>query len=270
MKIENHWLTGEGVIRHPSPNMSGKFRAGQRDTILMHYTAGASAESSVRSMSNPAEKVSAHVVIGRDGMVFQLIPFDKIAWHAGESEYNGRKGYNKYSIGIELDNAGLLTKTENGYQAWFKRYYDPKDVMKAVHRNRSTAEYWHTFTEAQIDKANAICRLLIDHYKLKHILGHEEVSPGRKIDPGPAFPLDVFREKLLHGRRDADEGLEETPHWVKVNTNALNFRSGPGTQHDAVAEPLKRNTSLRVLEKQGHWLRVAVETEGWVHADYVK
>ena len=76
--------------------------------IVLHYTAGTSAESSALFLTRPDVSASAHVVIGREGEVFQLVPFNIEAWHAGKSWYAGRGGLNRYSIGIELDNLGKL------------------------------------------------------------------------------------------------------------------------------------------------------------------
>jgi N-acetylmuramoyl-L-alanine amidase len=79
------------------------------DTIVIHYTAGSSAESAVNWLANPTSKVSAHIVIDRSGKIYQIIPFNKVAWHAGKSEYGGRNGFNSFSIGIELC-AGTLSR----------------------------------------------------------------------------------------------------------------------------------------------------------------
>ena len=76
--------------------------------IVLHYTAGTSAESSALFLTRPDVSASAHVVIGREGEVFQLVPFNIEAWHAGKSWDAGRGGLNRYSIGIELDNLGKL------------------------------------------------------------------------------------------------------------------------------------------------------------------
>ena len=75
------------------------------DTIVIHATGGSSAESSARYLANKATPVSAHLVIGRRGEIYQLVPFNVIAWHAGKSTHKGRTNLNRYSIGIELDNA---------------------------------------------------------------------------------------------------------------------------------------------------------------------
>lgn len=270
MLIKDHRLIGENIIQIDTPKNKVKFKPGNLDTIIMHYTAGASAESSVNTLSNPNVKASAHIVIGRDGTVYQLVSFNTIAWHAGRSQYEGRVGFNNYSIGIELDNPGKLEKTEAGYQTWYGADVVPNNVIKAVHRNRTQADYWHTYTSKQIQQAELLSKLLIDTYDIKLILGHEEVSPGRKIDPGPAFPLDKFKGKLLNANR-AEDGKEEVNDKtiLKVDANFLNVRSGPGANHEQIHEPLKKGTKLRLVEQKGKWAKVKFEQEGWVHSDYI-
>ena len=120
MKIQRHRLTGTGVSFVESPNHGGSFASPLPDTLVIHFTAGASLNSSVRSLCDPASKASAHAVVGREGAIVQLVPFDVIAWHAGASTLGARTGLNKFSIGIEIDNAGRLTPTAAGdFVTWF-------------------------------------------------------------------------------------------------------------------------------------------------------
>ena len=104
--IVNHRLMGEGVV-HLSCSKNTRRLEGP-DMIVLHYTAGVSAASSADYLVRPEVKASAHLVIGRDGRIFQLVPFHVEAWHAGRSRYTGREGLNRFSIGIELDNLGRL------------------------------------------------------------------------------------------------------------------------------------------------------------------
>ena len=83
-----------------------KVKLSRVDTIVLHSTVGAGAISSALYLGRPDTSVSAHVVVGRDAEVFQLLPFDVKAWHAGKSFHAGRVNLNDCSIGIELDNAG--------------------------------------------------------------------------------------------------------------------------------------------------------------------
>jgi len=270
MIIKNHLLKadpGETIAQRKSPNIGA---AMQPDTIVIHYTAGRDAESACDSLCNPANKASAHLVIGRNGAITQLVPFNIVAWHAGKSAYGGRSGFNAFSIGIELDNAGVLTRAGNSYVAWFGRAYGEQDVIQAVHRNETTLKYWHRYTEEQIVLTQKLCEQLIQAYKISSILGHEEIAPARKIDPGPAFPLDKLRDKLLHPQRDGDE--EESrifPIEGGVTANLLNDRSNPGSHFDKIANPLRRGTKVKILDEKNGWYKIAVQTTGWVAKDFV-
>ncbi|MBC7450299.1 MAG: N-acetylmuramoyl-L-alanine amidase [Cytophagales bacterium] len=268
---DQHFLEGENVQRIPTPKNSQKFGAGLLDTCIMHYTAGRDAKSSAMYLSDNNVKASAHIVVGRQGEVYQLLPFDTIAWHAGVSKYGSRTGYNRYSVGIEIDNAGVLEKTGNEYQAWFGKQYMENEVMKAVHRNEAVPRYWQVYTQAQIDTCEQICKLLIQKYNIKQILGHEEISVGRKQDPGPAFPLDKFRDRLLGNNRQANEVSDIAhPSEGAVTVDKLNIRAGAGTQFDKIAMPLINGKQVRILEEQNGWYRVRTEIEGWVSKGYIE
>ena len=105
-------------------------------------------------------RVSAHLVIGRQGEVYQLVPFDKRAWHAGESEFEGRSRCNDFSIGIEL------IGPEEG-----------------------------PFTDRQYQSLAKVCSELYLNYAIEpgHIVGHRQIAPGRKIDPGVDFEYERIR-----------------------------------------------------------------------------
>ena len=148
MKITDHRIDDPSVKFVASPKTSGPFGPKLPDTIIIHYTGGSSVESSVRTLCDPNVKTSAHVVVGRVGDITQLVPFDTIAWHAGRSAYGEREGFNKFSIGIEIDNAGRLTKSGDGWESWFGRDYLKKDVYEGVHRNETEPSFWHRYAEA--------------------------------------------------------------------------------------------------------------------------
>src|SRR5262245_13438472 len=112
MEISKHTLAGPGVTALETPNKEGVIAP---EYLVVHFTAGRSAQASVDWLCNPAARASAHVVIGRDGKICQLVPFNLKAWHAGVSAWAGRTGLNSCSIGVELDNAGKLQKVGNRY-----------------------------------------------------------------------------------------------------------------------------------------------------------
>ena len=117
MKInDKHQLEDGNITQLSCPKNKQKFGAKLPDTVVIHYTAGRSAKSSADYLCRNDIKASAHLVIGREGEIFQLVPFDTVSWHAGKSEFGGRTSLNKYSIGIELDNAGPLDKVGTEYR----------------------------------------------------------------------------------------------------------------------------------------------------------
>ena len=128
--IVNHRLMGEGVV-HLSCSKNTRRLEGP-DMIVLHYTAGVSAASSADYLVRPEVKASAHLVIGRDGRIFQLVPFHVEAWHAGRSRYTGREGLNRFSIGIELDNLGRLAWTAGRFVAECGREVELEQVFVDV------------------------------------------------------------------------------------------------------------------------------------------
>lgn len=271
MKIKNHRLVNDDDTAMPfvpSPNMGGKV---EHKFLVMHFTAGRSAKESVGWLASNKAKASAHVVIGRDGSVTQLVPFDKIAWHAGASSWDGLQGMNNYSIGIELDNAGRLTRKGDQWRAWFGIDYNDAEVVQAVHKHETTLSGWHDYTPEQIDAALQVGGLLVAKYSLRDVVGHEDIAPRRKCDPGPAFPMASFRSRLM-GR------TEDTLPEYKTTTE-LNIRSGPGAQNPLLpGGPLPPGTPVQLIVADGTWWKVDVQggagipadLEGWVSSKYLE
>ncbi len=111
-------------------------------------------------------KVSTHLFIRRDGHILQYVPFHLRAWHAGASCFNGRTACNDFSIGIELEGADHIPYTRHQYET-----------------------------------LSLACQALMNHYPAIHpgnIVGHNQISPGRKTDPGPAFDWSFFTRILKH------------------------------------------------------------------------
>lgn len=106
MKIEAHQLVGSCVEYLRCTKCSRLLET--IDTVVLHSTDGANAMSSAHYLARNDTSVSAHLVVARSGRVIQLLPFNVRAWHAGMSEYEGRKQLNDFSVGIEIDNAGRL------------------------------------------------------------------------------------------------------------------------------------------------------------------
>ncbi len=243
------------------------FKAGFPDSLIIHYTAGRSGESSARHLAKDEVKASAHLVIDQSGKVYQVVPFNKKSWHAGRSSYNGRKYYNHFSIGIEVDNAGVLTQSGAEFVSWFGKRYKADEAVRAVHRNENTARYWHIYTEEQIAVCEEISALLVAHYGMKEILGHEEISPGRKSDPGPAFPLDKLRDDIFSRDRAIEES--DLPEKGVISASKLNIRAMPQSGAEKVAKPIPKGREVSILEERDGWYRVSTRVEGWVSKDFV-
>lgn len=272
MKIVRHKLESDTsqIEWRQTPNVS----SGTLDPkyLVMHYTAGRSYSSSVDWLSNRDAKASAHIVIGRGGEVAQLARFDQIAWHAGQSRWRGITGLNSHSIGIELDNAGPLTPDFTGddvsYSAWFKKRYPESEVFYGEHKSGSEYEYWHDYTEIQLATAIKVASAIVLKYGIIDVIGHDDIAPGRKLDPGPAFPMDSFRSSVM-GREP-----EDLPTGTVMTS--LNIRTGPGTAYDKLpGSPLPAGTLLLIRAREASWLAVDVlkdglpDLSGWVHGDYV-
>jgi N-acetylmuramoyl-L-alanine amidase len=266
LRIENHRLVGRGVSQQPTPNTGGALKP---RFVVLHYTAGRDTDSAVRSLcARKAQgNASAHIVLGRDGRIVQLAPFNVVTWHAGVSNWAGLNGLNPFAIGIEMDNAGLLHREGERCVAWFGKPYPDSEVVAAEHKHGGGVRHWHAYSEVQIGRALELCEALAAHYGIEDILGHEDIARGRKVDPGPAFPLNAVRSRAL-GR-----GADVHPRLV-VNAPSLNIRTGPGAEHPKAAPALKRGAELILLEAQDRWSRVAVvgvtDLEGWVSNDFVE
>ena len=173
---------------------------------------------------------------------------------------------NNYAIGIEMDNAGKLTKVGGTYRAWFGGEYPEAEVLQAKHRFEPDVSYWHTYIEIQIEKALDLAMVLVKTYSLRDVVGHEDIARGRKNDPGPAFPLTNICAKVF-GRAEDQDAIYE------VAVDSLNIRKGPGIEYDPVSSPLLRGTRVILLEKVDRWSRVDIEgpndIEGWVCNKYL-
>ena len=198
MKVLNNFLyddNGNQVSYIATPNKDGIYVP---QYIVMHYTADTSAASTISWFQDPASQVSAHLLIGRDGTITQFVPFNNVAWHAGDSTWDGLVCMNHYSIGIELVNAGRLGQSNNNWICLDNSQIIPPDeILVARHKDETFVSHWQIYPQVQISTAIEAGKALISAYTIKNILGHDDVAPGRKFDPGPAFPMDSFRTAIL-------------------------------------------------------------------------
>lgn len=200
MLVQGSRLVGNAnfeVRQHISPNFSEGL---DPRFLVIHFTGGTKLDGTVSWFENKAAKASSHLVIGRDGEIVQMVPLDKKAWHAGKSTWDGLIGLNAYSIGIELVNAGKLKKLANGtWINWAKRPISSDEVTIETHKNEATAHGWHEYTEKQVDALIDVAVALNQEFKFQDIIGHDDIAPDRKVDPGPLFPMSAVKS-LIFGR----------------------------------------------------------------------
>lgn len=157
--------------------------------IVVHYSASSFLNSTVDFLARDEVPASAHLVIGRDGSAAQLVPFNIMSWHAGNSHYKGLDRLNRFSIGIELINAGKLKCICGSFYTGYGRLI-PKEEVFAAPEASGIPSYWHKFTNEQIDcLKKVICHLREWYPSIKEVIGHSDIT-RRKIDPGRAFPWD--------------------------------------------------------------------------------
>lgn len=206
MRVINHKLMqtdGSPVRYEPSPNVS-KNRTIVPRFLIIHYTAGSSLQSTINWFLNPDAKASSHLLIGRTGETVQMASFNRRAWHAGLSSWGEINDLNSHSIGIELDNAGEMIQLSDGtWRSSFGRKYPDDEVFMGPHQHddlNAPESGWHDYTEVQLQACFDAAAALHAKYNFDAVLGHDDISPGRKRDPGPAFAMEAFRARLF-GRR---------------------------------------------------------------------
>jgi len=199
MKVQGNLVVyeqpSERITYKPTDNASGTVKP---LFLVMHYTAGISLDSAVSWFLNPEAKASAHFVVDRDGGIVQMVELDKRAWHAGQSVWGSLQGLNQFSIGIELVNAGKLAKRADGaWVNWSNAVIQNDDVLEAIHKNEKTVAGWQMYPGAQIEAAIQLGVALHKVLQFQDVLGHDDIAPGRKTDPGPAFNMNHFRSAVL-------------------------------------------------------------------------
>lgn len=183
---------GVAVPFQASPNHGGTLSS--PTAIVCHYTAGRSLQQSADWLCSRKAKASALCIVGRaSGDIIQLVSANRVAWHAGESSWQGRERVNDWSYGIEFENFGKLKLTAKGWATYFGEPVADIDVFIDSNGNG-----WHTFSEEQMLQGYEVCEALIDYSPtIDTVIGHSDVKRS-KLDPGPAFDLELFRSWLLN------------------------------------------------------------------------
>lgn len=268
MQIDKHKL--KGVPFDASPHIGGTITP---RFLVMHYTAGGSALNSVRAIRDRG--LSAHFFVDRDGAVIQTVPCNRMAYHAGPSHWRGYDGLNGCSIGIEIANLGWLDRKEGAgwTRSGLSRVLAEADVVVAAHKNGGRAMGWEAYPEAQLQAVAALTEAIRAAYPtIQEVVGHDDISPGRKQDPGPAFPMARFQH--LGGAAGSGTLAENDLGLFEVSArDTLNLRGGPGTGFTVLAK-LAPGTQLRVLREDAEWRMVDLQgdavPDGFVHGAYLR
>ena len=277
MKVSKHRLldsSGKGVPFDETPNKKGLLKGGKPKYIIIHYTAGATAQSAINVFNNPAHQASAHIVLGHDGAITQMAKFNERCWHAGQSRWQGVTGLNSHSVGIEIANWGWLNGGAGNWKSWVGTRVPDDRVIEAAHRNDGVTRGWEIYDPEQIVACIDIVRAIAKAYGLgpKEVLGHDDISPGRKQDPGPAWDMERFRSAAFV-RNDDGDSFQLT---YRVESNSgLNMRTGPGVENEKIKN-LPDGTVVVKVETQGAWWLVSEivggtpDDTGWVHSNWLR
>jgi N-acetylmuramoyl-L-alanine amidase len=198
----------------PSPNHNDRGGAAV-DMLVLHYTGMASGAAAIERLCDPAAKVSAHYTVDEDGTVYAHVAEEQRAWHAGVSHWAGIDNLNYNSIGIEIVNPGH----EYGYRA---------------------------FPEAQIASLSELCAGILQRHPIpaSRVLGHSDVAPARKEDPGELFPW----------QRLAEAGIGVWPGAIPNDLGAdalTRYGYDPNAPQDKVITAFQRH--FRPKSLTGQW-----------------
>ena len=188
-----------------SPNFDLKKRKNKKiDFLIFHYTGMRNENSAIKKLTSYKSKVSCHYFIKKNGEILNLVPDLYVAWHAGISSWRNYKSLNKNSIGIEISNSGHNFNYAN-------------------------------FTKNQIKSVYKLSKHLIKKYNIKNknILGHSDIAPERKKDPGEKFPWKFLSKKKIG-------------YWHNLNRNVL-LRN-----RYLIIDKYKKNKFLKNIHKIGY------------------
>lgn len=233
----HHFVQGAKVV--PTPNKGGVIAP---RLIIVHDTAGSLDHmTSVSWLCNPQAKASAHFVVGRKGEIVQLASCLVKTWHAGKSSYKGHPNVNDFAVGIEIANPGRLGRTEGSAKARasFGTEYDIKaHRISFAETPEHGRGWWMAYPQAQLDAVLNLCMAIRDRYEITEAAPHWEISPGRKFDTNPLFPLSWLRGKLA-GRKDADNDA--------VVAAGSRLRQWPSFNSSNVLMALEANTDVNIM-----------------------
>jgi len=177
------------ISQNYSPNFNSIKRTPKNiKFIIIHYTGMRKELSAINRLCNIKSKVSAHYFVKKNGSILNLVPPLYEAWHAGRSNWKNYKFLNRYSIGIEIQNSG--------------------------HDNK-----YEIFSLKQITSTKKLLKYLLRKFKInsKHVLGHSDIAPDRKKDPGEKFPWKELAKSKLSQWHDLDEKKLKKERLIPLN-----------------------------------------------------
>ena len=179
------------ITKNYSPNFSLPKRPYNNiKFIIIHYTGMKKESLAIKRLCSPVTKVSSHYFLKKNGGILELVPDLYEAWHAGKSSWKKYSSLNKYSIGIEIQNSGHNNTYEN-------------------------------FSPKQIISLKSLLKYLVKTYKInrKNILGHSDIAPNRKKDPGEKFPWKDLSKIKLCKWHNLDEKRLKKKRLIKLTIN---------------------------------------------------
>ena len=278
-KVANHKMTG--MHYRPAHNIGPVIKP---TIIVLHDTASRLTPKNAANYlaSNNPGKVSVHFVVERDGDAEQQVPMNRKANHAGASHYNGRKFCNGFSIGIEIVNPGRMAAgpTPGTAVAWYDQVFSMEaHGIREVRTDEHGSGFWMPYTEEQLKTVDQIVASIIQSgkYPIEDIVPHWYISPGRKVDTNPLFPLSSLKSRMLG--RDVIEPVSgmppaSVPHIMAkiVVATGLNMRRWPSFNPNVI-QAIPFGSVVPILDKgtfdhEGvpfDWLKVNYGSQdGWI------
>jgi len=267
------WL--DNVDRSKKVTIYGALKASY---IVLHNTMGGPAAGSIKFLNEKTNGFGYHVLIDRDGTVFQTAPFDRITRHAGLSNWRGWDNLNGFSIGVSLANYGPLKMSRGTYHNEYGVTMKSRDVFPdpAAHYNGATKYKdgsWERYPEAQVAAALRVCESITENLSIRDIVRHDDVAIGRKVDTGPALDLKPFT-KLV-----GDRSAELLNRWRTVTPgDTLTIRDHHSHRGNVLGS-LADKSEVYVLSKSyyrkrpGKWWLISMDglnRTGFVHSDYLE
>lgn len=267
MEIKDGFL--DVAEQFPSEAHGSRF-ANPPTLLVMHYTAsGGDALTDAKYFATRTKKqASAHIILGREGALYQSVSMDVVAHHAGRSVFRGMTGCNRFSIGIEIDNWGPLDRGADGeYRAWPGTVVSENLVFEGEHKNGGDKFYWERYPEVQLAILDELTECILEAYpSIRDIAGHDDIAPQRKQDPGPAFPMRRYQALLSPNDDDVAKDME-------VWASSLNVRAEPNPNAEKLDwGPLRNGQIVQVLVDSGDWSYIDAGNDqtGWVFDKYLR